>query len=63
MKQNIADTIDENNQSFAQSECSGNMPAKIIFERLRHASIVLMLDTYNHVLPIMQKGATSKIEK
>ena len=30
---------------------------KVVSERLRHASIVLTLDTYSHVLPSMQKEA------
>lgn len=36
---------------------------KVVSERLGHASIVLTLDTYSHVLPTMQKDSTSKIEK
>ncbi len=36
---------------------------KVVSERLGHASIVLTLDTYSHVLPTMQKTATDKIEK
>lgn len=36
---------------------------KVVSERLGHASIVLTLDTYSHVLPTMQKDATDKIEK
>lgn len=36
---------------------------KVVSERLGHASIVLTLDTYSHVLPTMQKEATNKIEK
>jgi len=36
---------------------------KVVSERLGHASIVLTLDTYSHVLPTMQKEATDKIEK
>jgi integrase len=36
---------------------------KVISERLGHASIVLTLDTYSHVLPTTQKTATDKIEK
>jgi integrase len=34
---------------------------KIVSERLGHASIVLTLDTYSHVLPDMQKEASSKL--
>lgn len=36
---------------------------KIVSERLGHASIVLTLDTYSHVLPNMQQAATEKLEK
>jgi integrase len=36
---------------------------KVVSERLGHASVVLTLDTYSHVLPSMQKTATDKIEK
>ncbi|MBA3769467.1 MAG: site-specific integrase [Blastocatellia bacterium] len=36
---------------------------KVVSERLGHASIVLTLDTYSHVLPTMQKEATAKIER
>ncbi len=36
---------------------------KVVSERLGHASIVLTLDTYSHVLPTMQKDATIKMEK
>lgn len=36
---------------------------KIVSERLGHASIVLTLNTYSHVLPTMQKDATDQTEK
>jgi len=36
---------------------------KVVSERLGHASIILTLDVYSHVLPDMQKSATEKIEK
>ncbi len=35
---------------------------KVVSERLGHASIVLTLDTYSHVLPGMQQAATDKLE-
>ena len=41
--------------------CEGVNP-KIVSERLGHASIVLTLDTYSHVLPTMQEDATDKLE-
>lgn len=34
---------------------------KIVSERLGHASIVLTLDTYSHVLPNMQQDATARL--
>src|SRR5688572_7106313 len=36
---------------------------KVGSERLGHASIVLTLDTYSHVLPSMQQAATEKLER
>jgi integrase len=36
---------------------------KIVSERLGHSTIVLTLDTYSHVLPTMQQGATARLEK
>jgi integrase len=35
---------------------------KVVSERLGHASIVLTLDTYSHILPTMQQAATAKLE-
>ncbi|MGI8670276.1 MAG: site-specific integrase [Aridibacter sp.] len=34
---------------------------KVVSERLGHASVVLALDTYSHVLPTMQQDATKKL--
>jgi integrase len=36
---------------------------KIVSERLGHASIVLTLDTYSHVLPSMQRSATDRLDQ
>jgi integrase len=36
---------------------------KVVSERLGHASIVLTLDIYSHVLPSMQQAATEKLER
>lgn len=36
---------------------------KVVSERLGHSTIVLTLDTYSHVLPTMQQGATAKLTK
>jgi integrase len=35
----------------------------VVAERLGHASIVLTLDTYSHVLPSIQQAATEKLER
>ncbi len=37
------------------------MPAKVVSERLGHASIAITLDTYSHVLPDMQDAAAEAI--
>jgi integrase len=42
--------------------CEGEHP-KVVAERLGHSSTNLTLDTYTHVLPNMQKQATSKMAK
>ncbi|MFN2532100.1 MAG: tyrosine-type recombinase/integrase [Pyrinomonadaceae bacterium] len=36
---------------------------KVVSERLGHSTIVLTLDTYSHVLPTLQQGATARLEK
>lgn len=36
---------------------------KIVSERLGHSSITMTLDVYSHVLPDMQEGATTKLER
>lgn len=35
---------------------------KVVSERLGHASVVLTMDTYSHVLPGMQEGATERLD-
>lgn len=42
---------------------SAGVNPKIVSDRLGHASIVLTLDTYSHVLPDMQLAASDKLEK
>lgn len=42
---------------------SENEHPKVVSERLGHASVTLTLDTYSHVLPTMQQGATARLEK
>jgi len=40
---------------------SGRIKHKVVSERLGHASVVITLDTYSHVLPTMQADATEKL--
>ena len=35
---------------------------KVVSERLGHATIILTLDVYSHVLPTMQEAASTKLE-
>ena len=37
--------------------------AKVVSERLGHASVTLTLDTYSHVLPDMQEGSATKLQE
>ena len=41
---------------------SGENP-KVVSKWLGHASVILTLDTYSHILPGMQEQATSKLEE
>ena len=41
---------------------AANENPKVVSERLGHASITLTMDTYSHVLPDMQQGASEKLE-
>ena len=40
---------------------AASMPAKVISERLGHASVGITLDTYSHVLPGLQEEAAATI--
>jgi integrase len=40
----------------------GNVPTKVVSERLGHATIAITLDTYSHVLPDMQRDAADAVE-
>jgi integrase len=39
-----------------------NVPAKVVSERLGHATTGITLDTYSHVLPGMQEDAAAKLD-
>ena len=47
--------------SYATAALAVGIPAKIVSERLGHASIAITLDTYSHVLPSMQVDAAEKV--
>lgn len=38
-------------------------PARVVSERLGHASVAMTLDVYSHVLPTMQRSASDKLAK
>ena len=42
---------------------AANEHPKVVSERLGHSNITLTLDTYSHVLPSMQHGASEKLER
>lgn len=42
---------------------AGGENAKVVQERLGHASITLTMDTYSHVLPDMQQAAAEKLDQ
>ena len=37
------------------------MPAKVVAERLGHSSVTQTLDTYSHVLPVLEEKATDEL--
>ena len=39
------------------------IPAKVVSSMFGHSSIQLTMDTYSHVLPDMQEGAVSAMDK
>ena len=48
--------------SCASLLLAANENPKVVSERLGHATVVLTLDTYSHVLPTMQRAASNKLE-
>lgn len=42
---------------------AANEHRKVVQERLGHLSVVILLDTYSHVSPTVQKAATEKLER
>jgi len=49
--------------SYATAALAAGIPAKVVIERLGHASVMITLDTYSHILPSMQEDAASTVAK
>jgi integrase len=49
--------------SYATAALSAGIPAKVVSERLGHASVAITLDTYSHVNPEMQEEAAHTVAR
>ncbi len=49
--------------SYATAALAAGVPAKVMSERLGHASVMITLDTYSHILPSMQEDAANSVAK
>ncbi len=49
--------------SYATAALAAGIPAKVVSERLGHASVMITLDTYSHILPSMQEDAANSVAK
>jgi Phage integrase family len=47
--------------SYATAALKAGISAKVISERLGHASVAFMLQTYSHVIPGMDKDAAATV--
>jgi integrase len=47
--------------SYATAALASGIPAKVVSERLGHASVTITLDTYSHILPSMQEDAANSV--
>ena len=47
--------------TFATVALRGGVPAKVVSEILGHASIVVTLDLYSHVIPSMKEDAAEQV--
>lgn len=47
--------------TWASLALAAGIPAKVVSERLGHATTAITLDTYSHVTPAMQSGAAEKV--
>jgi integrase len=49
--------------SYASAALAAGIPAKIVSERLGHATIQITLDTYSHVLPGLDAQAAETVAR
>ena len=49
--------------SYASAALAAGIPAKIVSERLGHATVQITLDTYSHVLPGMDAQAAETVAR
>ena len=49
--------------SYATAALAAGVPAKVVSERLGHASVMITLDTYSHILPSMQEDAANTVAR
>jgi integrase len=47
--------------SYATAALAAGIPAKVVSERLGHATIAITLDTYSHVIPGMDAAAANAV--
>jgi integrase len=49
--------------SYATAALAAGIPAKVVSERLGHATIVITMDTYSHVLPGLDERAAATVAR
>jgi integrase len=49
--------------SYASAALAAGIPAKIVSERLGHATVQITLDTYSHVLPGLDAQAAETVAR
>jgi integrase len=49
--------------SYASAALAAGIPAKVVSERLGHATVQIALDTYSHVLPGLDEQAAETVAR
>jgi integrase len=49
--------------SYATAALTAGVPAKVVSERLGHATIAMTMDTYSHVLPALDTQAAAAVAR